>query len=164
MWSADSLVLFKERYARGRFENLIVQMCRSVHCTAQITYWWNNCFWERSSTRTTYREEGRYNTIGWWAQPQGRFGEEGFLWQSAHRRLKCVIAIDHLIDHKPLLKFRMAVLGGGASVLKLFCVGGLIDSIIIILSLQISAWQLYYLVCFLNDGFTLKMNGRPVLQ
>ncbi len=52
---------------------------------------------------------------------------------------KCMIAIDHPIDNEPLLKFHTAVLGEKKkpSILEVFYVGGLIDSVIIILSLQI---------------------------
>lgn len=48
-----------------------------------------------------------------------------------------MIAIDHPIDNEPLLKFHMAVLREKEnSILELLYVGGLIDSVIIILSLQ----------------------------
>lgn len=49
-----------------------------------------------------------------------------------------MIAIDHPIDNEPLLKFHMAVLKRKKKTPSpSFYVGGLIDGVIIILSLQI---------------------------
>lgn len=55
-----------------------------------------------------------------------------------------MIAIDHPIDYESLLKFHTVVLREKKknSILKFFCLGGLTDSIIIILSLQIITSQL----------------------
>ena len=85
----------------------------------------------------------------------GEAAADGFLWQ------KCIIVIDHLIDHEPLLRFHMAVFGikkkkKRKSGLNPFCVGGLNDSMIIILSLRTTSSRLYYHVCFLNDGYIKK--------
>lgn len=50
-----------------------------------------------------------------------------------------MIAIDHQIDNQPLLKYHTSVLGENKknSITEIFYVGGMIDSVLIILSLQI---------------------------
>lgn len=69
--------------------------------------------------------------------------EDGFLWKLACRKEKCMIVIDHPIDNGPLLKFHTAVLGEKRKKnSSSFYVGGLIDSGVIIFSLQIITREL----------------------